>query len=227
MKRISIFFLAAAFFVAASFSSSSAAPDGQLDQILAEMQKSGRAIKAVFANMTQEKKNTEIGGKPERYSGQLFFKRVGPGKDKALIKYKVPNGQVVSVSGDEIILYQPQLNQAFITSRRKQASKNKELSFIATPYSSIPELKSQYDISLKSDSASTAVLELRPKAKSSVKLLTMWVDKSIWLPTKYVVEDQTSISTFTLSDLKTNGSMADSIFNIRSTLPKGTKVSNQ
>ena len=109
-----------------------------------------------------------------------------------------------------------------ITSRRAQASKNQEFSFIATPYKSVPELKSQYDIVYLGDEQGAAKLELTPKAASSVKKLTLWVDQSSWLPTRYqVVEKNNNVTTFTLNGMKLNGGLDGNIFKI--SWPKDTK----
>jgi len=66
------------------------------------------------------------------------------------------------------------------------------------------------------------VLELTPKAKSAIKKMKWWVDQTTWLPIKSeVVEQNGDISTFTLSDIKTNGAMSDAMFKIK--VAKGTK----
>jgi len=64
---------------------------------------------------------------------------------------------------------------------------------------------------------------LTPKAKSSIKKLTWWVDQSTWLPVKStVVESNGAPTTFALSDMKKNQGVSDSTFKVD--LPKGTKI---
>jgi outer membrane lipoprotein-sorting protein len=119
--------------------------NGQLDQVLSNMQREARNIKTLFAHMEQTKRNTQIGGK-EIYRGKIFFKHAGKGNDRVKIVYEIPAGQEVSVIGDEITLYQPSINQVIYTSRRSQASQNQEFAFFSTPYSlTSAQIKSRYD----------------------------------------------------------------------------------
>ena len=77
----------------------------------------------------------------------------------------------------------------------------------------MPDLKRQYNITYVGDEQGMAKLELTPKAKSSLQKLTLWVDQSSWLPTKYqVAESNNNVTTFTLSNLKVNGVISDGTF---------------
>jgi outer membrane lipoprotein-sorting protein len=198
--------------------------NGKLDEVLANMERAARSIKGIEADLRQEKRDMQIGGK-EIYSGKIYFQHSGKDRDRLRINYYLPEGQIVIVDGDKILLYQKSINQLIQTTRQAQASKSQEFSFIATPYKSVPELKSQYNIVYTGDeqagSASTAKLELTPKGPSSAKKVTLWVDQSSWLPIKYqVVETNNNITTFTLSNLK-SGAISNDIFKF--TPPSGTK----
>ena len=211
MKRITTAILIA-LFIATTFSNSTAAPNGQLDQILNNMQKAAGEIKTIYAKMDQAKRDPTVGG-TEKYSGEIFFKHAGQNNDKVRINYFVPKGQKIWVVGDKIILYQEATRTAYTSSRKAQASKNSEYAFIATPYTSVPDLKRQYNITYVGDEQGMAKLELTPKAKSSLQKLTLWVDQSSWLPTKYqVAESNNNVTTFTLSNLKVNGVISDGTF---------------
>ena len=206
----------------------SASANGKLDEVLANMERSARSIKGIEAELRQEKRNMQIGGR-EIYSGRIYFQHSGKDNDKLRIDYTIPEGQVVGVKGDKITLYQKAINQVILTTRKAQASKSQEFSFIATPYKSVPELKSQYNIVYAGDetvgSASTVKLELTPKGPSSAKKLVLWVDQSSWLPVKYqVTETNNNITTFTLNNLK-RGDIPSDKFNV--TWPSGTKVVRQ
>lgn len=208
-----------------SVAASGAVANGKLDEVLANMERAARSIKGIEADLRQEKRDMQIGGK-EIYSGKIYFQHSGKDRDRLRIDYTVPEGQVVGVNGDKITLYQKSINQVILTTRQAQASKSQEFSFIATPYKSVPELKSQYNIVYSGDeqvgSASTAKLELTPKGPSSAKKVTLWVDQSSWLPIKYqVIETNNNVTTFTLSNLK-KGSIPSDKFIV--TWPPGTKV---
>lgn len=221
MKRITLFFIAAAMIVTSSVSVSSARTDGKLDQILDEMQKSAASITTIFANMEQLKRDRSIGG-TEKYSGKVFFKHYGKGNDKVKVIYSVPQGQTVWVVGDEITLYQANIKQAIITSRKAAASRGDEFSVVATPYASVPEMKRQYNIVYVGDENGMAKLELTPKGKSSLKSMTLWVDQSMWLPAKsHIVEASGNASTFTFSGMKKNSAISNSTFEVN--LPKDVK----
>lgn len=228
MTAIARLFLITALIGVASFSISGASANGKLDEVLANMERAARTIKTIEADMLQEKRDMQIGGK-EVYSGRIFFLH-DKKCDKVRINYDRPPGQVVAVLCNEIILYQPSIKQVILTTRQAQATKNQEFSFIATPYKSVPELKSQYNIVFVGDeqmgSNSTSKLDLTPKAKSSVQKLTLWVDQSSWLPIKYqVVEKNNNITTFTLGKMKQNSGLSGDNFKV--TWPAGTKVVRQ
>ena len=59
MKRIATAILVA-FFIGTAFSESTAAPNGQLDQILNNMQKAAAQIKAIYAKMDQAKRDAAM-----------------------------------------------------------------------------------------------------------------------------------------------------------------------
>jgi len=221
MKRIAMAILMT-LFMGAVLNNSLAAPDGQLDQILNNMQKAAAGIKTIYAKMDQVKRDAAIGGS-EKYSGEIFFKHAAKNSDKVRINYMVPKGQRIWVVGDSIILYQEATKTAYHSSRKAQASKNSEYAFVATPYTSVPDLKRQYNIVHVGDEGGLAKLELTPKAKSSLKQLILWVDQGSWLPTKYqVTESNNSVTTFALSGLKTNGVISDKTFN--TDYPSDTKI---
>lgn len=227
MKAIVRLFLIAAVIVAASLSFSGVSANGKLDEVLANMERAARTIKTIEADMRQEKRDMQIGGK-EVYSGKIFFLH-DKACDKVRINYDNPRGQVVAVLCEEIDLYQPGINQMIVTSRRAQASKNQEFSFIATPYTSVPQLKSQYNIAYIGDepvgASPAAKLDLTPKRKTSVQKLTLWVDQGSWLPIKYlVVEKNNNVTTFILSNVKKNEKIS---LDFKLNVPHGTKVIRQ
>jgi len=196
--------------------------NGKLDEILANMQNAASKITTIHAKMEQLKRDPQIGGL-EKYSGEVFFKHTGKGNDKVKIVYWIPRGQTIWVVGETITLYQAEIKQAIITTRSAQAAKGGEFAFIATPYTSVPELKRQYNIVYLGDDNGMAKLELTPKAKSSIKKLTWWVDQNIWLPVRStVVESNGTPTTFILTDIKINHGVSDSIFKVD--YPKDTKI---
>jgi outer membrane lipoprotein-sorting protein len=222
MKQVSMKLIAAALLLAATASISSARPDGKLDEILANMQKSASQITSIQARMEQLKRDRNIGG-VEKYNGEIFFKHAAKGNDKVKIVYSVPKGQTIWVVGETITLYQAEIKQAIVTTRSAAASKGDEFAFVATPYTSVPDLKRQYEIVYGGDEQGLAKLDLTPKRKSSIQKLLLWVDQSNWMPVKYtVIETGGSATTFVLTGLRKNGGIPDSAFKVD--LPKDTKI---
>ncbi|HXG94040.1 MAG TPA: outer-membrane lipoprotein carrier protein LolA [Blastocatellia bacterium] len=211
MKRISANFIIAVLFLSVSIRGAKA--DGKLDQILANMQTAGSKISTLFANMEETDIKVEMGGKPSRSAAKIYFKHKGK-DDKVRLNYSRPEGQTVLVLGDKIYLVQARIKQVTETTRRALASKDPEMSFVASPYKSVPQLKSQYNIEYLGDESGQAKLRLTPKAKSKVKQVTLWVDQSMWLPVKYeTVSSNGDVSTITLSGLQVNGVISDRQFN--------------
>jgi outer membrane lipoprotein-sorting protein len=222
MKGSKLIFTIIALSTAAVVPASGSHANGKLDEILANMQKAAGSITSIQAKIDQLKRNLDIGG-VEKYSGEIFFKHTAKGNDKVKIVYSIPEGQTIWVVGETITLYQAKIKQAILTTRSAAAAKGDEFAFIATPYSSVPDLKRQYEIVYAGDDQGMAKLELTPKAKSSIRKLTLWVDQSTWLPIKYtVVESSGNPTTFTLSGVKKNQGVSDSTFKVD--LPKDTKI---
>jgi outer membrane lipoprotein-sorting protein len=222
MKRSKLNFTMIGLIAAAVVPTTGSHANGKLDEILANMQKAASTITSIHAKMDQTKRDPNIGGL-EKYSGEVFFKHVAKGNDKVKIVYSVPKGQTLWVVGETITLYQAEIKQAIITTRSAAASKGDEFAFIATPYSSVPDLKRQYDIVYVGDEQGMAKLELTPKAKSSIKKITWWVDQSSWMPVKStVVESNGAPTTFILTEVKKNQGVSDSTFKVD--LPRDTKI---
>ena len=220
--RSTLIFAISVVFLAILVPSGFSYPNGKLDEILANMQKAAGNITSIQASMEHLKRDRNLGGKPERYLGEIFFRHAGKTYDEVKIVYSIPKGQTIWVVGDKITLLQTEIHQAIITSRSAAAAKGDEFAFIATPYTSVPELKRQYDIAYVGDEQGMPKLDLTPKAKSSIQKLSLWVDQSSWLPVRYTVLEPGRETTFNLSNVRKNQGVSESTFKVD--LPKGTKI---
>jgi len=183
-------------------------------------------VQSLSAHLTQETKDRTLGGAPAMSSGNLVFAHGSRSADRLRIDYDRPQGQVICVAGDEIILYQPSINQETITKRKALAARNQEFEFIATPYDAA-SIKQRYDAAYigdeQIDGQPTSKLELKPKnSASSVKSLVIWVSQSMWLPVKYQVHQPDTISTFTLTNVSVNPKLAADAFKVK--VKAGTQV---
>ncbi|HEY7546131.1 MAG TPA: sigma-E factor regulatory protein RseB domain-containing protein [Blastocatellia bacterium] len=206
----------------------SSPPNGNPDQILAKMQEAAKKITTIRASIEQMKKY-DIGGKPETYRGILIFKHAGK-SDWLRINYD--NTQQVSVDPSKIVLYQPKINQAIVTTRGQLAAKNQEFAFFSAPYSLTgAQMKQRYDIVHTGDEqvggVNTSVLQLTPKQQSAVRQMKWWVSQASWLPVKSEMIDSRSgdITTFTMGNMEINPKIADSEFKIK--FAPGTKIVNK
>jgi outer membrane lipoprotein-sorting protein len=209
--------------------SAPAGRDDKADQVLRQMHEKSKKLTTVQSSIVQVKYSTEIGGR-QTFAGYLYFKHEGPNKDKVRITYKNSGGEVTNdllIDGDKIILYQPKIKQAIISSRAKQAEQNPEYDFLAAPYGSVPNLKSRYTTAYLRDesigSFSTSVIQLTPTGKSSFTKVTFWVDQASWFPVQYRVDETNGdVTTLTLSDIKRNGEVRSDAFNLN--LPKNVAI---
>lgn len=200
----------------------------ELDTILAKMQKAAGALTTIETSFHEDRRFGSIGG-GEQYDGQIYFKHGAKGD---MVRLKSLKGQTVTedlwVNGNNAVFYQPQANQAFITTTDKQANEHPEYGFIANPYVSVPKMKAQYDISYLKDeplptAPSTAVLVMIPKQKSAVTKLIVWVDRTSWLPVQYQTSQSNGdVLTYTLSNTTVGKPIPDKIF--KPDLPHGTNI---
>ena len=196
-----------------------------VDEVLNNMRAAGKNIKSVRASLTQVKRDKSIGGPPERYSGTIVMQR-GDRQGSEKVKIKYSNGQELAVVGEKITLYQPSINQVLFTTRQKIGRENKDISFVATPFASVDELKAKFDIERSGDDQGMAVLVLRPK-NPNLQHTTIWVDKSNWLPVQFKLDDKKSKveSSFTLTQVSANAPVRSDEFTIK--YPSGTKELRQ
>jgi outer membrane lipoprotein-sorting protein len=177
--------------------------------------------------MNQLKHDMTLGYKEES-TGTIYYKAGPEGSERVLIEYTAPTPQTVSVIGSKVVIYQPQINQAFVTTRQAQAGKNRSLAVVGMGYGQAgAALRDRYDVTLlgpdKVNGLETTLLALKPKqSENGIVAIQLWVDNVTWLPVKYVVQEKGAKTTTTLSGVKKDLKLDDSRFEIK--LPKGTKV---
>jgi outer membrane lipoprotein-sorting protein len=232
MRRGIIALTAAAAFVLSTgtlpaISSAAAAPAQVISPVLVKMEKAGRDLKSLQAGIAQQKVDRTLGVK-ENSVGTFFYKAAGAGNERVLLNYTEPFPETVSVIGDKVSIYQPKINQLFVTSRKASANKNRSLGFLGLAYSdAASQLRERYDITVLGDDPvegrMATQIQLDPKSKSEgVQSLMIWVDHQTWLPAKYFVLEKGSKTTITLSAMKPNVPLSDDKFEIA--VPKDAKV---
>jgi outer membrane lipoprotein-sorting protein len=212
MKKLKLAITVVAVFLAALGSMPAAQANGQLDQILNNMQNAGGKINTLAGNIAQRKKSS-LGGKDEVYQGTTTLQRGSRGSEKVIVHYT--NGLHVSVNGNRIVLYNERIPQAIETTRQSQANSKPEFDFIATPFASVADLKARFSIAYLGEENGMAKLELTPK-NSGLQKSILWVDRGLWIPTQFRVQEKTGdISYFTLSGVQLNPKVSADTFKIK------------
>lgn len=204
-----------------------AAPAQMMSPVLAKMEQAGRDLKTLQAGISQEKIDRTLGVK-ENSTGTLWYKAAEEGKERILLQYTSPIPETVSVVGDKVVIYQPKLNQVFITSRKATAGKNRSLGFVGLAYSdAASQLRDKYAVTVLGDTVvdgrKVTQIQLDPKDKSDgVQGIQLWVDQQTWLPVKYFIQEKSARTTIVLSGMKPNVKIDDNKFQID--YPKNAQV---
>jgi outer membrane lipoprotein-sorting protein len=226
MKRIVVSLTAAAV-IAVAAGVSPAATTQMLSPVLTKMEQAGRNLKTLQAGIAQEKIDRTL-GVPESSAGTIFYKAAAAGNERVLLQYTAPTPQTVSVVGDKVTIFQPKLNQVFLTTRKASASKNRSLGILGLGYgAAAAQLRDKYAVTILGDTEvngkPVTQIQLDPKDKSEGVLgIQIWVAHDTWLPVKYYVVEKAAKTTITLSGMKTNQDLPDSKFEIP--VPKDAKV---
>lgn len=198
-----------------------------MPQVLTKMEAAGRSLKTLQAGIKQVKDDRTLGIKEES-SGTFLYKAGAPGTERVLLQYTEPSVQTVSVIGENVMMYRPDLHQLVKTTRKAGAGKNKSLSFVGLGYGeAAAQLRDKYDVTFLGDDKlngqAVSMIQLDPKDKSEgVQGIIVWVDQKSWLPVQYFVQDKASRTTITLSAMKPNLDLKDDKFEIA--YPKDTQI---
>jgi len=198
-----------------------------MPQVLSKLEQAGRNLKTLQAGISQEKFDRTLGVK-ESSVGTFLYKAAAPGNERVLLQYTEPIPETVSVIGDKVMMYQPRINQLFVTTRKASANKNKSLGFLGLAYSdAAAQLREKYDITILGDTTvngqPATQVQLNPKDKSDgVQAIMMWVDQKTWLPVQYFIQDKGTKTTITLSGMKPNLQLPDDKFEL--SVPKNAQV---
>ena len=214
MKRINLIIAGALLITASLIPTPRTSANGDVNEILANMQAAASKVKTYYAKLEEKRRNPYVGG-GGTYRAEMFFKHIGRSRDRIRINYQIPQGRFVAVNDKEILFFDKGTNQCIITPRNAAASKNQEFAFFAAPYSiNAQQIKDRYEIVHVKDEnvngSQTAVLELTPRVASSAKKVKWWVDRSSWFPVRSeVVAQNDEVSTFTISGARINEPISD------------------
>jgi outer membrane lipoprotein-sorting protein len=199
-----------------------------LTGILNKMEKAHQDMKSLKAELIQQKTNSQIGITDTEYGALLYKPPVGKTKYKFRIDYTKPTKNVVSVVGDALVFYQPQLNQV-LKSTISKASKGRAGTYAQFPGldGSLKSLANNYNFDYVGeqtlDGQMTTVLRLTPKSSGQIASVELWVSNESWVPVQWKsYERNGDYTVMILKNLQLNANIPDAAFNVN--IPNGTKV---
>ena len=207
------------------------AQQSAVNTILNRMEKAHLEMKSLRAELFQQKTNAQIGVSDNEYGTLIYKPSAGQNKGKLRIDYTRPSKDIIALVGDNVVFYQPRINQVFKSTLAKAAKgKVSGYSQLIGLDGSVKSLAGNYSIEIVGDEMTngqkTTTLRLTPKvAKASGQYATIdiWVSQQSWLPVQWkLVERNGDFTIVSLRNVQLNGSIPDSAFNV--TIPSGVKV---
>ncbi|MCI0663910.1 MAG: outer-membrane lipoprotein carrier protein LolA [Acidobacteria bacterium] len=200
-----------------------------LTGILNKMEKAHQEMKSLRADLIKQNTNNQIGITDTEYGAFIYKPAVGKANGKLRIDYTKPGKDIVSLIGENLVLYQPRINQAVKTTLAK-AAKGKVSGYaqLVGLDGSLKSQTSNYNIEVikldeQINGLSTAVLRLIPKNGNQVATIDIWVNQQNSLPIQWkIIERNGDFTVVTLNNMEVNTNIPDSAFNVN--IPSGTKV---
>ncbi|MEW6556259.1 MAG: outer membrane lipoprotein carrier protein LolA [Elusimicrobiota bacterium] len=188
------------------------------DEILKKMDEADSKIADVSFSFIQEILVT-ITQEKSAITGTAVFKK----PDMFKIEHSKPEKQVVISDGKKVFFYQKEFNQVIIDDWESLSETGNFPKGIFNFSSTITGLTKNYNISLLDDEEKyyVLVLELKEKQLQNTKI-QLWISKETYLCEKTEIKTDTVVSTVTISDVKINKNIKDSIFKFK--IPKGTQI---
>ena len=203
-------------------------PQQMLTGILNKMEKAHQELKSLRAELLQQKTNSQIGITDNEYGSLIYKPSAGRGKGKLRIDYTRPSKDTIALVGDNVVFYQPRINQVFKSTLAK-AAKGKVGGFtqLIGLDGSIKSLASNYNIEFLRDETingqKTTLLRLTPKAAGQFSAIDIWVNQQNWIPAQWkLIERNGDFTIVSLKNVQLNSPIPDAAFNVA--IPNGVKV---
>ncbi|MFM8392931.1 MAG: LolA family protein [Acidobacteriota bacterium] len=213
---------------AATPTPSGALPQQMLTGILNKMEKAHQELKSLRAELSQQKTNSQIGITDNEYGSLIYKPSAGRAKGKLRIDYTRPSKDTIALVGDNVIFYQPRINQVFKSTLAK-AAKGKVGGFsqLIGLDGSIKSMASSYNIEFLKDETingqKTTLLRLTPKSAGQFTAIDIWVNQQNWIPAQWkLVERNGDFTIVSLKNVQLNTPIPDAAFNVA--IPSGVKV---
>ncbi len=160
-------------------------------------------LKQVMQIKTMKEKQTVIG------------KVVTKKPDKLYVEYSSPYSQRIISNGKDIVIYmlgEDGVWNLIMKEKKDDLMGEKWMSdygLLSTDY------LNNYKLSIIKQDEDTCQLLLKPKDKSIGFSINIWINTKTWFPVKTLWEDEMQIITSTISKIKTNTNVEDTMFDIK------------
>lgn len=183
-----------------------------LQTVVAKLQSASRQLSGLQATVTHQRFNTQLGLQEPRQVGALRFSARGNVR-RLRIDYTEPQSKTVVVNGNEAVLIEPALKQAFVSTTGEIAKKTASTSLL-TVLTDAQRLSENFEVALDGEETlngrPTTKLTLRPKGKSQYTRLEIWVSHENWLPVKQILHTRSDYTTIILTDIRLQAVPEDS-----------------
>ena len=222
MKKIFSFGLAVGLLVTAlsiSFTpTANAQSAGLVSSILGRMEKNGRSLKTLRANITMWKYNAQLRDE-DTYQGVVLY-IPGPGGSRASfmrLEWTSPQHETLAISKGSYMFYRPRLNTVIVgtTGSVKEAKNNDVLQLMGM---SATQLRTRFgDLQDVRDETLgggvwTQHFRVTPKGAASYKYIEVWVDKEGFPVQTKMVEKNDDATTVRLTNVQKNQTISPAEF---------------
>jgi outer membrane lipoprotein-sorting protein len=192
----------------------------RLDEILAEMEKAGDALRTLSADFQQtdhdsilQDQDVSRGKLYIEFPGSVRWEHVEPAPKILLVRNKVV--RIYNVTAAQVDEF-----------KQDAAGGSGGMNLLVGFGGDRDEIAKNYDASLVEETASSAVLKLIPKPESPASLfaaIELTIDKATWTPVRSVFyETNHDHTVIDFEDVVINGELPDDVFELD--LPKGVAV---
>ena len=189
-----------------------------VDGFLQDFAKHRGNVETYSAKFVQ-KRTLGLFGESRISTGEVFYKN----PQKMIWKYQTPDKTQMLLGPESVSFYFPELEQieVYTVKEGDEAS-----GFFFAFEAGADELKKIFEISAGDEGEKVRKVELLPKAgsgQSQLAAITLWLDRSDYLPREILIRDQTGDTTeIKLSEVEVNEPIADDVMKFNA--PEGTTI---
>jgi len=156
-------------------------------------------------------------------SGTFYYTK----PDRFLWEYKQPDGKVIMISSEQLLIYYPSLKKAEEVDISRYSKRILRFFGLGQPTS---ELRKYYDLTLAEDPQvpDTYLLLLEPIKKRVAKRLDsirIWIDRDLMIPRQIEYAEADGDTTrFTFRNIEINSTISPTRYDVK--IPPGVQISN-